>query len=105
MEGKGLVGCVPKLKDDPHGLDLLERMLQFEPSRRISAKEALQHPYFTQDSVRPPPPRPNPSVGRLLLSSALCRHGDLVGRELTWLRMSATQIDAVDALQRAAQQQ
>merc|ERR1712070_822288 len=24
MEGKGLLHCVPKLKDDPHGLDLLE---------------------------------------------------------------------------------
>ena len=58
MEGKGLVGCVPKLKDDPHGLDLLERMLQFEPNRRISAKEALQHPYFTQDSVRQHHPAP-----------------------------------------------
>jgi len=51
MEGKGLVHFVPKLANDPHGLDLLERMLQFEPSRRISAKEALQHPYFTQDSI------------------------------------------------------
>jgi len=51
MEGKGLLHHVPKLKNDPHGLDLLERMLQFEPSRRISAKEALLHPYFTQDAI------------------------------------------------------
>mmetsp|Transcript_73304 Transcript_73304/g.220160 ORF Transcript_73304/g.220160 Transcript_73304/m.220160 type:complete len:309 (+) Transcript_73304:91-1017(+) len=51
MEGKGLEHYVPKLKDDPNGLDLLVRMLQFEPSRRISAKEALQHPYFSQDSI------------------------------------------------------
>lgn len=27
--------------------DLLQRMLQFSPSRRISAAEALEHPYFT----------------------------------------------------------
>jgi len=51
LEGKGLAHCVPKLKDDPHGLDLLERMMRFEPSRRITAKDALQHPYFTQDSI------------------------------------------------------
>jgi len=31
---------------DPLGLDLLEKMLTYEPSRRISAKEALSHPYF-----------------------------------------------------------
>jgi serine/threonine protein kinase len=31
---------------DPLALDLLERMLRYEPSKRISAKEALDHPYF-----------------------------------------------------------
>lgn len=36
----------PKL--DPIGLDLLGAMLQYEPSRRISAKAALQHPYFQE---------------------------------------------------------
>lgn len=30
----------------PKGLDLLSRMLVYEPSRRISAQEALLHPYF-----------------------------------------------------------
>lgn len=29
-----------------HGLDLLEQMLIYDPSGRISAKSALQHPYF-----------------------------------------------------------
>lgn len=27
-------------------IDLLERMLQFDPAKRISAAEALMHPYF-----------------------------------------------------------
>ena len=28
-------------------IDLLERLLQFDPSKRITAAEALTHPYFT----------------------------------------------------------
>jgi cyclin-dependent kinase 2 len=32
--------------DDPLALDLLSRMLVYEPTKRISAREALQHPYF-----------------------------------------------------------
>jgi len=31
---------------DPLALDLLCDMLIYEPARRISAKEAVQHPYF-----------------------------------------------------------
>lgn len=36
--------AVPTL--DPAGVDLLSQMLVYEPSKRISAKAALQHPYF-----------------------------------------------------------
>jgi cyclin-dependent kinase 2 len=31
---------------DPEGLDVLQRMLRYAPQDRISAAEALQHPYF-----------------------------------------------------------
>jgi serine/threonine protein kinase len=34
-------------KASPQAIDLLERLLQFDPSKRITAQEALRHPYFT----------------------------------------------------------
>lgn len=42
----------PLLTDN--GVDLLNRMLTYDPERRITAKEALMHPYFRED----PPPKP-----------------------------------------------
>ncbi|KAF5200951.1 Cell division control protein 2-like protein [Thalictrum thalictroides] len=39
-----LSSAVPNLRDE--GLDLLSKMLQYEPSSRISAKKAMEHPYF-----------------------------------------------------------
>jgi hypothetical protein len=35
---------------DPEAIDLLDRMLVFDPAKRITVPEALEHPYF--DSVR-----------------------------------------------------
>ncbi|KAJ3120058.1 cyclin-dependent serine/threonine protein kinase [Nowakowskiella sp. JEL0407] len=40
---------VPKL--DANGYDLLEKMLQYQPEKRLSAQNCLLHPYF--DGIRP----------------------------------------------------
>lgn len=57
---KNLEILVPNL--DPVGFSLLERMLVFDHSRRISAQEAVRHPYFENRPVPeiefpPMPPR------------------------------------------------
>jgi len=51
---------------DTQGIDLLTRMLVYEPSKRISARDALKHPYFNelyqihaqqqQQQLQPPQP-------------------------------------------------
>lgn len=40
----------------PCGLQLAEQLLDYDPSRRITAAQALQHPYFNQEE--PPPEIP-----------------------------------------------
>ncbi|GAA0185737.1 hypothetical protein Leryth_008021 [Lithospermum erythrorhizon] len=43
-EPQNLAGAVPSL--DPNGVDLLTKMLKYDPADRISAKAAMDHPYF-----------------------------------------------------------
>ena len=43
-EGKKLKNMLPRLS--AAGLDLLEKMLQADPLKRITAKQAMQHPFF-----------------------------------------------------------
>lgn len=37
---------LPRLDQD--GLDLIEKFLQMNPKKRITAKEALKHPWFAE---------------------------------------------------------
>jgi len=39
---------IKELRVDPVALDLVSKMLVYEPSKRISAREALNHPYFDE---------------------------------------------------------
>lgn len=41
-----LTSACKELSADPLALDLIEKMLVYEPAKRISARDALQHPYF-----------------------------------------------------------
>jgi serine/threonine protein kinase len=43
--GRSFADLLPQFS--PLALDLLSKMLIYEPSKRISARAALQHPYFT----------------------------------------------------------
>ncbi|KAG7691443.1 hypothetical protein KL930_001201 [Ogataea haglerorum] len=48
---QNLADIVPNL--DPHGVNLLEQLLTYDPAGRISAKRALMHPYFQEGYVQP----------------------------------------------------
>jgi len=48
---KSLVSVVPGL--EPSGIDLLGKMLTLEPSRRITARTALEHEYFKDVGLIP----------------------------------------------------
>ncbi|KPI83365.1 cell division protein kinase 2 cdc2-related kinase (CRK1) [Leptomonas seymouri] len=47
-EWNNVLGTVPGYeKLGPAGIDLLEKLLRYEPSERITAADALNHPYFS----------------------------------------------------------
>ncbi|XP_024371213.1 cell division control protein 2 homolog isoform X2 [Physcomitrium patens] len=48
---KPLSSVVPSL--EPAGIDLLEKMLTLEPSRRVTARNALEHEYFKDIGLVP----------------------------------------------------
>jgi serine/threonine protein kinase len=42
------LASVPGLENETEACDLLAKMLIYEPAKRISAREALKHPYFNE---------------------------------------------------------
>ena len=46
QEGTGIIKLIPHLS--PEGQDLLQKLLMYNPEDRISAKQALRHPFFRE---------------------------------------------------------
>jgi len=45
-KGQDLKEMFPSFLDDKHGLDLLQKLLRFDKTKRITVREAMQHPFF-----------------------------------------------------------
>lgn len=53
----------------PEAVDLLDKLLRYDHQQRLTATEAMEHPYFCKIRLpkdplmkRPPPPPPDPCV-------------------------------------------
>jgi len=51
---ENLVKLSKNFENHPEAMDLLTQMLQLEPSKRITIKGALQHPFFNDYNNIPP---------------------------------------------------
>ncbi|PXF50019.1 Cyclin-dependent kinase 11B [Gracilariopsis chorda] len=49
-------GCTRRLRTSKNAIDLMQSMLLYDPEKRISAADALRHPYFSE---RPSPKDPS----------------------------------------------
>merc|ERR1719195_2453771 len=65
--GRGVHGILAEL--DPQATDLLSKMLTFHPSSRITAAEALAHPYFADFGVSPHDLSSSSSSGNTTMST------------------------------------
>lgn len=48
---KNMIESMTKKVLDDNGIDLLKKMLECDPSQRITAKRALEHPFFNDLDV------------------------------------------------------
>ena len=46
QDGSGLAKLIPHL--NPEGVDLIQKLLIYDPDQRLSARQALRHPYFLE---------------------------------------------------------
>ena len=59
---------------EPEARDLIQKMLHFDPKKRITARQALAHPYFADQG---PEPLSSPTMSRSSLSSNTTRSSDI----------------------------
>lgn len=71
---------------DPDGVDLLNRLLEFDPESRITAQEALKHPFF--DQIRPIHPSDEQHWSWLVKGSGCCPSCSLADNQQPLCRAS-----------------
>jgi hypothetical protein len=77
---KSLADIVKSSENHEHFLDLLRRLLAFEPRHRCTASEALNHPFFREDPIEADMPLSQHAVTRTMSSdgeSPICGSQEL----------------------------